>query len=1246
MPNGNSSQTGQGQYGEGIVLRNLATDPSVVVSFNVIGGVNTNPGGLLAGGGNLISGNWDDGILMAGANVSANTVKGNYIGTDITGQNPLSNSNFGVLLTQITGQTGAPSANIIGTTDVGGAIGGGNLISGNGTAAEGTTPAIGGGIRIANGASANVVQNNRIGTDYSGQQPLVNDAGGVFISAANGNFIGGDDIHSPNVISDNVGNGISILNGASGNKVRGNLIGTDSTGAKFLPNSGDGVFISDSNGNFIGDDTSTGGPQNVISGNDGNGITIANGSGNYVEHNFIGTSLDESTPLPNLEGIALIAATGNYIGNVETENGQQVGLGNVISDNSTTGIAFSAQANSNFVFGNDIGTDLTGTLNRGNDDVGISINDSSGNQIGGTTAAARNLIVFNETDGIDIESVPINAQLPPNVIEGDYIGVGLNGTQPEGNTYNGILIDNSSSNTIGGSLVNVISDNGLDGVQIGQQSQSNTVAGNYIGTTADGNSPLPNGISTTPPDPDQFGSGIVITAGSSQNTIGGSTAGSNVISGNNVDGIYISNAGQKNKITNNYIGVNAAGTGPLTGTSPQHNGIVIDNTPGTIIGAASFAQGGNVVSGNQFDGIYVGGAASTGTQIDGNYIGTDKSGAVPMANGRSGVDLAAQSTFGFSGPSSQTTVSNNVISGNLQAGVALVGGTNGNHLQDNDIGTNSAQALIPDQGYGVYISNSPGNFVGIGDGGNTIYFTQVSNQIAAISGVGVFITGQASTGNNVDNNDIYGNATAGIEIAGGASGNRIGDTEGNTIGGSVNGIVISDSGTQDNTVEDNDVGIDFDDTVEGNTNDGILVTAGASFNTIGGASGEYNVISCNNNDGVEISGQGTSYNNVVGNYIGTDLAGNYKNGQQFGNGGGSTGTGDGIEISAPNNVIGGETEGAGNIIAGSLQGIAIDAPAATANVVVGNDIENNSGNGILITNGSPRTTASGVRTISTQTQFTTTGPTVSWSSPGRVTRSATTSSMETANWALPWTRGEMGTISSPPLCYPWPRKTASPVGFKPLPTRPTPSSFMKGKQLAHADGSEDDDARNLVQLLSFTPGNSGGSFDIFDEVTTNAAGVALFDLTFAESPDVATIIRATVTDPSGNTSQFSLPAVVQQDTTGVGVPDDDQNGNSPSPSNVTFEDARQTGVYINMQTSVGSFDNVGRSPTLTQTTPMVLLPTRSSASDSSLSASMTCPRRLPRFSDDHTAPGDTNAYQLLARTAQRKTTWISVWTAR
>jgi hypothetical protein len=148
-----------------------------------------------------------------------------------------------------------------------------------------------------------------------------------------------------------------------------------------------------------------------------------------------------------------------------------------------------------------------------------------------------------------------------NIIIGNYLGTDLAGTGPGPGNQVGVLIGGSATpqngNRVGGTApgdANVISANTVDGIQILGSSGpalNNVVQGNYIGTDATGNADLGN-----------TNTGVAIFGGADNNTIGGTAAGEgNVISGNNLFGVGISQAGTTgNIVEGNRIGTNAAGT--------------------------------------------------------------------------------------------------------------------------------------------------------------------------------------------------------------------------------------------------------------------------------------------------------------------------------------------------------------------------------------------------------------------------------------------------------------------------------------------------------------------------------------------------------------------------------------------------------------------------------------------------------------------------------------------------------------
>ncbi len=85
-------------------------------------------------------------------------------------------------------------------------------------------------------STGNLIENNLIGTDRSGESSISNLLDGVIIQlGASNNTVGGATPGAGNLISGNGGNGVDITDpGTSGNLVAGNRIGTDPNGNKPL----------------------------------------------------------------------------------------------------------------------------------------------------------------------------------------------------------------------------------------------------------------------------------------------------------------------------------------------------------------------------------------------------------------------------------------------------------------------------------------------------------------------------------------------------------------------------------------------------------------------------------------------------------------------------------------------------------------------------------------------------------------------------------------------------------------------------------------------------------------------------------------------------------------------------------------------------------------------------------------------------------------------------------------------------
>ena len=99
--------------------------------------------------------------------------------------------------------------------------------------------------------------------------------------------------------------------------------------------------------------------------------------------------------------------------------GSEAGSGNLISGNNFLGIAlYGAPTTNTIVFGNRIGTSITGNTGLANGDSGVLINNSSRNNIiGGVLAGQANIIAFNGEAGISVAAAAsINNTLRGNSI--------------------------------------------------------------------------------------------------------------------------------------------------------------------------------------------------------------------------------------------------------------------------------------------------------------------------------------------------------------------------------------------------------------------------------------------------------------------------------------------------------------------------------------------------------------------------------------------------------------------------------------------------------------------------------------------------------------------------------------------------------------------------------------------------------------------------------------------------------------
>ncbi|HEX8680724.1 MAG TPA: CSLREA domain-containing protein, partial [Ardenticatenaceae bacterium] len=644
----------------------------------------------------------------------------------------------------------------------------------------------------------------------------------------------------------------------------------------------------------------------------GSAIQVS-GASNRIECNFIGLNAAGTGPTVSSTGVGVRILRSHGTNNVIGTNGD--GTADATERNLISGNLYGVwlEGDTTHVAGNTIGTNAAGTSALPNT-VGVVIDGTSSSNIIGTNgdgtadAAERNLISGNSSNGVMISGIGSSNN---NRVAGNTIGTNAAGTSALPNDV-GVLVEGSASSNIIGTNSsdtdpaqtgdeaegNLISGNTNAGVWL-IDSDTNRVAGNRIGTNADGTGALANSY------------GVLIQGGASSNIIGTDGDGTadeaerNLISGN-TEGVWITGASSDdNRVAGNYIGTNPAGTGAL----PNNTGLLIE------LGASDTIIRTNLISGNGNYGVLITGADTDDNWLAGNTIGTNAAGtsALPNSTGVVIQNGASNNLIGTDSDGTADEAEDNLISGNSDTGIRIAGSdTDNNRVAGNSIGTDAAGTSALANVTGVYVgSDANSNIIGTnGDG----------------------------TGDNGEGNLISGNTDGGIHLSGTISTT----VAGNVVGLDVTGAVLS-----------NTVGILVADTMSstiGTNGDG----TSDEF--------EGNVISGNGSYGVQLAG-GSEGNTIAGNLIGVVQAtvtpafrarGSLNAGTPSavtpvsydprGNGG------DGIFISAEgdpstNNLIGGNLPVEQNVIANNgSDGVAI--VVGTGNRVQRNAMFNNSEQGI------------------------------------------------------------------------------------------------------------------------------------------------------------------------------------------------------------------------------------------------------------------------------------------------------------
>jgi len=527
-----------------------------------------------------------------------------------------------------------------------------NIIGANGAASNSS------GILIESQSKGNEIVGNFIGVLPDGAL-RGNQVAGVYVNGSPDNVIGGG-VSTPqtctapcNVLGGNLYGVIISGTLASGNTVQGNFVGINPAGTAAAANTEWGVVVNNAPGNTVAHNIISGNGQAADSDN-GDGVVLngAGATGNTISANYIGVTPTGSAALGNARhGVWLEQAPNNTV------------VYNVISGNGGSGVAIhGAAATGNTIRGNRIGANANGTAAIPNGGDGVGIDGASGNTIGGVSTqtgritdgvlpTVANLLSGNMGHGVQISG----SASQNNQVLGNQIGINVTGSAALPNGGDGVRIgDGASMNTIGGLVAgdadaNVIGGNSGDGVRLdGAGTNNNTVAGNFIGVLADGETAHANG-----------GHGVQIANGASSNTVGGGVSDhGNSIAYNEGDGVYVaagsSNAIWQNRIwSNGGLGIDLGSNGPTDNDPLDGDGGANQGQNYPILTSVQISNGSTTLKG-----ILESRPSTTYTLAFYGNSGCDPSGygegEMPLGGATVATDANGWAAFEFTTPLTQT----------------------------------------------------------------------------------------------------------------------------------------------------------------------------------------------------------------------------------------------------------------------------------------------------------------------------------------------------------------------------------------------------------------------------------------------------------------------------------------------------------------------------------------------------------------------------------------------------------------
>jgi len=412
--------------------------------------------------------------------------------------------------------------------------------------------------------------------------------------------------------------------------------------------------------------------------------------------------------------------------------------------------------------------------------------------------------------------------------------------------------------------------------------------------------------------------------------------------------------GQGAVVAGNYLGLDPNGITAAPNKWPA--AVVYNGYKNSTFGGTTAADR-NVISGGTSCGILLQNPGTDGCVIKGNYFGVTADGTTKLGNGDWNIAVLSGTTNVTIGGSA--IGEGNVISGDTGVGIGISdAGSSGVTIKGNRIGTNAAGTAAIGNEIGVFARNGASNIVvgGSAAGEGNLISGNVFDGISFRGITGAKIFGNR-IGTNATGTAALPNSGWGISLIQAATNCQVGGTnagEGNLISGNqFVGVGIGNAGSTGNKVLGNFIGTNAAGDGGLAQGIGIYIFDAGSSNTIGGATtASRNLVSGHTNNGIQVNDNTCDGNVIQGNYVGTTVNGNAA----------ITSAGWGMYVAGKNTTI------LGNVVSGnSSVGIGL-GNGATTNSVRGNivglgangsTVVANGNIGIYIYGGSPNNTVGG-----------------------------------------------------------------------------------------------------------------------------------------------------------------------------------------------------------------------------------------------------------------------------------------------